>query len=222
LVVVGSFALYAYEMAAGVQLRSALLQTEDFDALLYNGPGLNLQGAIRKPGLIGILRKVDKTFNLAARRSFRAVNSRGFAVELIRAPAGSEKGPLSIGLGRDLIAEQLPGLQWLSVPSLMTQIVIAENGYPVRFVVPDPRVFALHKLWLSLSPIRSPLKQKRDFRQGEAVAQLALDYLNLPFDDGLLKALPTELTSMVPGLADRLRSRSARDKSRLPIGFGDD
>ncbi len=57
----------------------------------------------------------------------------------------------------------------------MTQIVIAENGYPVRFIVPDPRVFALHKIWLSLQPTRDPIKRKRDFRQGEAVASLALE-----------------------------------------------
>ena len=224
LIVVGSHALYAYEMAAGVQLRAGLLQTVDLDALLEAGRVLNLGGPIRRLGLIGILCKVDKTFKMAAHRSFRAVNARGFAVELIGAHSETATGPFSIGLGRDLIAELLPGLQWLSVPPTMSQIVIGENGYPVRFVVPDPRVFALHKLWLSLQPTRSPLKRKRDFRQGEAVAQLALDYLNLSFDDAALKALPAELTSMVPGLVDRLRSRTAGGSKRfkLPIGFEED
>jgi hypothetical protein len=202
LIVLGSYALYAYEMAAGVQLRAGLLQTEDFDALLDARRDLDLAAPIRNLGLIGILRKVDKTFKLAAPRSFRALNARGFAAELITPPSKPGARPFSIGLRRDLIAEQLPGLQWLSVLPTMSQIIIAENGFPARFIVPDPRVFALHKLWLSLQPTRSPLKRKRDFRQDEAVAQLALDYLNLPFDDALLGAMPPELASTVPGLLE--------------------
>ena len=96
----------------------------------------------------------------------------------------------------------------------MTQIVIASNGFPVRFVVPEPRVFALHKLWVSLQPTRDPIKRKRDLRQGEAVAQLALDYFNLRFDDPAIKSLPTELTAMIPGLVERLHAAKAEDAGR--------
>lgn len=225
LLVLGSYALYAYEMAAGIHLRAGLLQTEDFDIFLDSGRQLNLVESVRKLGLIGLLRKVDKTFKLAADRSFRAVNARGFAVELIKPASDRGTARFSVGAGRDLIAEQLPGLQWLTVLPTMTQIVISENGFPVRFIVPEPRVFALHKLWLSIQPTRSPLKRKRDFRQGEAVAQLALEYLNLAFDDAVLTALPADLTAMVPGLVARLRSRAAGRSaggSSLPVGFDED
>ena len=105
-------------------------------------------------------------------------------VDLIRAPIDAGGiGLTSIGTGSDLIADQLRGLEWLTALPLMTQIVIASNGFPVRFVVPEPRLFALHKLWVSLQPTRDPIKRKRDLRQAEAVAQLALDYFNLRFDD---------------------------------------
>jgi hypothetical protein len=224
-IVVGSYALYAYEMASGVQLRTGLLQTRDLDALLDARTDLDLAAPVRSLGLIGLLRKVDKTFRLAGPRSFRAVNARGFATELIRAPSNPGAGPFSLGSSRDLIAEQLPGLQWFGALPTMSQIVISENGFPARFVVPDPRVFALHKMWLSLQPTRSPLKRKRDFRQGEAVAQLALDYLNAPFDDVLLSVMPPELTAMVPGLLHRLRSRNApasKKRFGLPVGFDKD
>jgi hypothetical protein len=101
----------------------------------------------------------------------------------------------------------------------MTQIVVSENGYPVRFVVPDPRVFALHKLWLSTHPTRDPLKKKRNFHQGEAVAGLALDYLNLRFDDEKINQLPSELTAMWTGLIQRLRRRSVpSQKSHSRLG----
>lgn len=96
-------------------------------------------------------------------------------VDLIRAPFSDRTVAASLGRREDLIAEPLQGLEWLAEAPRMTQIVIAENGYPVRFIVPDPRVFALHKIWLSLQPTRDPIKRKRDFRQGEAVASLALE-----------------------------------------------
>jgi|HubBroStandDraft_6_1064221.scaffolds.fasta_scaffold2110806_1 hypothetical protein len=100
----------------------------------------------------------------------------------------------------------------------MTAIAVAGNGFPVRMVVPDPRVFALHKIWLSLRPDRSPLKRKRDFRQGEAVAQLSLQYLNLSFDDPALNSLPPDLTQPIPGLLARLRSRRPSSED-LPPGI---
>jgi hypothetical protein len=227
LVILGSHAMYAYEMAAGVQLASGLLQTDDLDTLLHTKHELELGGSVRSLGLLAILKKVDKTFELARPSSFRAVNAKGFMVDLIRAPLESTTGvrPTDKRLETDLIADPLHGLEWLTAVPTITQVVIAENGFPLRFVVPEPRVFALHKLWLSLQPTRNPIKRKRDFRQAEAIARLAIDYLNLQFDDQSLNALPTELTSMVPGLLARLRTGGPRireDHAELPAGFEDE
>ena len=224
LIVLGSHAIYAYETAAGVQLKAGLLQTNDLDTLLDAKADLEIAGDVRNAGLLGLIQRIDKTFRLARQRSFRAVNSKGFMVELIRAPL-SEHRAMSLGRNEDLIAEPLQGLDWLADAPRMTQIVIAEDGYPVRFIVPDPRVFALHKMWLSTHPTRDPLKRKRDFHQGEAVAGLALEYLNLSFDDEAINKLPSELTSMRTGLIDRLRSRRSavgQDiEPSLPPGFRD-
>ena len=220
LIILGSHAMYAYEMAAGVQLKAGVLQTEDLDTLLNTKAEIELAGSLRSAGLLGILQDVDKTFKPQRKRSFRAVNAKGFMVDLIRAPIDSSGGFTSIGL----VAEQLRGLEWLTALPLMTQIVIADNGFPVRFVVPEPRVFALHKLWVSLQPTRDPIKRKRDLRQAEAVVQLALDYFNLSFDDAAIKALPSELTSMIPGLVDRINDRRPKTQSgrtALPPGFED-
>ena len=224
LIILGSHAMYAYEMAAGVQLKAGVLQTEDLDTLLNTKAEIELAGSLRSAGLLGILQDVDKTFKPQRKRSFRAVNAKGFMVDLIRAPIDSSGGFTSIGTGIDLVAEQLRGLEWLTALPLMTQIVIADNGFPVRFVVSEPRVFALHKLWVSLQPTRDPIKRKRDLRQAEAVVQLALDYFNLSFDDAAIKALPSELTSMIPGLVDRINDRRPKTQSgrtALPPGFED-
>ena len=226
LIILGSHAMYAYEMAAGVQLKAGLLQTEDLDTLL-NKSEIELAGSIRSAGLLGILQSVDGTFKPQRKRSFRAVNAKGFMVDLIRAPIDAHGGLSSIGTGLALIADQLRGLEWLTALPPMTQIVIADNGFPVRFIVPEPRVFALHKLWVSLQPTRDPIKRKRDLRQAEAIAELSLDYFNLSFDDSTIKALPAELRAMIPGLVERLRARRSKTPGAhkaLPPGFknGDD
>jgi hypothetical protein len=223
LIILGSHAMYAYEMAAGVQLKAGLLQTEDLDTLLNTKSEIELAGSTRSAGLLGILQDVDATFKPQRKRSFRAVNAKGFMVDLIRAPIDPAGGLAltSIGTGSDLIAEQLRGLEWLTALPPMTQIVIADNGFPVRFVVPEPRLFTLHKLWVSLQPTRDPIKRKRDLRQAEAIAQLSFDYFNLRFDDAAIKALPADLTAMIPGLVERIRERSpkAQGEQTLPPGF---
>jgi hypothetical protein len=225
LIILGSHAMYAYEMAAGVQLKAGLLQTEDLDTLLNTKSEIELAGSTRSAGLLGILQNVDKTFKPQRKRSFRAVNAKGFMVDLIRAPIDSGGLALtSIGSGNDLVAESLRGLEWLTALALMTQIVIADNGFPVRFVVPEPRVFALHKLWVSLQPTRDPIKRKRDLHQAEAVVQLALDYFNLRFDDAAIKAQPSDRTAMIPGLVERIDARRSKTQSgsaALPPGFVD-
>lgn len=224
LIILGSHALYAYEMAAGVQLKAGLLQTEDLDTLLNTKAEIELAGSIRSAGLLGVLQRVDRTFRPRRKRSFRAVNAKGFMVDLIRAPIDSPGGLTSIGRAGDLIADQLRGLEWITALAPMSQIVIAGNGFPVRFVVPEPRVFTLHKLWVSLEPTRDPIKRKRDFRQAEATAQLCLDYFNLKFDDPAIKSLPAELTQRIPGLVERLRARSSKaqaEEDALPPGFED-
>jgi len=165
-----------------------------------------LAGGVSKLGLLGILKQLDKTFAISADHSFRAVNSKTFMVDLIRPPVRQRS---KLGAGHDLVATPIEGLQWVAAAPKMTQVAIGEDGLPVRFVVPDPRVFALHKLWLSLQPDRSPLKRKRDFRQGSAVGQIAIEYLGLSFDDPIVNNLPAALTSQIPGLLDRIRTRAS-------------
>jgi hypothetical protein len=73
-------------------------------------------------------------------------------------------------------------------------IVIGEDGYPTPLVVPDPRSFALHKLWLSEQPDREPVKKQRDCDQGLAVAQLVIQYLpQYQFNASELRMFPKDV-----------------------------
>ena len=153
------------------------------------------------------------------KQSFRAVNARGFMVDLIRPMPKPpwKKQPDMVGTEPDLRAADIEHLDWyLSAPKLR-QIVIGDDGFPAPFIVPDPRIFALHKLWLSKQPGRDPLKKPKDREQAFLVAELVTRYLpQTRFSKSELRMLPREVAQLADELLDRAKSKT---KSELPLGF---
>jgi hypothetical protein len=219
--IVGTNALYAYEAACGVQILSAgRLETQDLDVLLDSRRSLKLiMSEVRREGLIGILRKIDKSFTVMQKESFRAVNAGGFMVDLIRPMPTPpwRKQPNMIGNEADLKAADVQHLDWyLSAPRLR-QIVIGEDGFPAPMTVPDPRVFALHKLWLSRRPERDPLKKPKDREQAFLVTELVVRFLpQLEFSKPELRMLPLEVAQLADELLEGARTEA---KNELPSGF---
>jgi hypothetical protein len=205
LFVVGTNALYAYEVLSGVHVQSDLLASGDIDLLLDARRHLSLALAgVRADGLIGLLRKVDRSFS-ASPRSFRAANRDGYMVDLIRPEARDvfrdHKAAALTDLPDDLEGAAIFGLSWLINSPKLDAVAIDERGYPVRVVVIDPRAFALHKAWLSARPDRDPLKAPRDLAQAKAAALIATRYLRRSFDDPDLAALPASLRERAALLA---------------------
>lgn len=192
--VVGTYAMYAYETAAGVFLDSQYVATRDIDLLWDVRPKLKLifDGDNEK-GILGILKKADRSFEPIRPHAFRAVNQDGFMVDLIKAEPRSIhlKESRRMGKNGDLEAAEIKNLQWLISSPKFTQTVIGDDGYPALMVAPDPRSFAIHKLWLSRQSDREPIKKKRDAHQGIAIAQLVIQYLpQYPFNDKDLRMFP--------------------------------
>jgi hypothetical protein len=115
--------------------------------------------------------------------------------------------PARIGAGDgDMTAAEIEGLVWLQNCPQVQQVAIDERGYPVPLAVPDPRAFALHKMWVSERPDRDPLKARRDAAQARSVAGLVLRYLpQLRFDDPAIAALPKALRDRADGLVSQAR-----------------
>lgn len=206
--VVGTNAIYAYERMSGVRIESGLLATGDIDLLFDSRTSLSLlRRNIGPDGLIGILRTADASFQPLAKDSFRASNNEGYLVDLIGPPAanpllGSKRLKLS-DQDNDLSAVEIEGLQWMINSPKVMAIVLDERGYPVRYTVPDPRSFSLHKLWLSRRPDRDPLKRQRDEAQAHAVATMVRQYMpHLRFDDAALGAIPKSLRKLSAELLD--------------------
>lgn len=216
--VVGTHAIYAYEVAAGVFVEQGLMETKDVDLLFDAEVKLRLSGEIDATGLIGLLKRVDKTFEVVAEGGFSAVNSRGFMVELVKPVP---KPPMKVeaqSIGHapnDLVAAEMEGFRWLKSAPPFIRIAIAEDGFPVRIHAPDPRFFALNKLWVSQRPSRNPLKKPRDYAQAKVVASLAESYLGLSFEDDALQVFPEEIRMLLKHSG----FRSGDDDNYTPPGL---
>lgn len=171
--VIGTQALYAYEAAGGAHFLLELLASGDVD-LRYDARQKMtvVSDKLDGEGLLGLLKKADKTFECVRENGYRAANAGQFMVDLVVAPRGMQDSENITFAESDLVATEVPGLQWLLNSPKLDAVAIDEDGWPVPMRVPDPRAFAMHKVWLSGLPEREPIKKPRDLEQAQAVAKL--------------------------------------------------
>lgn len=76
----------------------------------------------------------------------------------------------------------------------MDQVIGCRDGSPARIVAPDPRWFALHKLWMAAQAKRNPLKRPKDRKQGLALLDAVAEAMpHYPMDASFEAELPDEL-----------------------------
>jgi hypothetical protein len=196
IIVAGTNALHAYEVATGALLPGDQVATTDADLLWDTRQSLLLAATgVRREGIMGILRRVDRSF--VADYGFNARNDEGYIVDLL---CPETDDPTTMKAGDDLEATPMPGIEWLLAAPQFEQTVIGEDGRPLRMVVPEPRTFALHKLWVSERDDRDPLKRPRDVAHARVVAELVKTYLRKSFLVKEMPWLPKELRAKVKEL----------------------
>jgi hypothetical protein len=200
-IVIGTQALYAYEAMAGAHFILELLASGDVDLLYDARKKLTVVSEkLDGKGLLGLLKKADRTFECIREDGYRAANAGQFMVDLVIAPRGMHAPDRVTFASVDLVATEVPGLQWLLNSPKVNAIAIDEDGWPVSMRVPDPRAFALHKAWLSTQITREPLKKPRDLDQARAVAKMVDAHLpHLVFEE-TLTSLHGDVRDMLPRL----------------------
>ncbi len=197
--VIGTQALYAYEAAGGAHFLLELLASGDVD-LLYDARKklVVVSEKLDGNGLLGLLKKADRTFERVRENGLRAANAGQFMVDLVTGPSGMLNNQTITFSEADLVAAEVPGLQWLLNSPKLDVIAIDEDGWPVPMRVPDPRAFALHKAWLSSLSTRETLKKPRDLDQAQAVASLVKEQMpHLSFEHALT-SLHGDVRKMLP------------------------
>lgn len=186
LLVVGTNAIAAYMIEANGFI---LLpdETEDFD-LAWVAEQEDSEQTVWQ-----MLKSVDSTFTINSERDFQARNARAYEVELLVAP--SRAGTLS---DRDQPRPiPLEEQEWLLLGRPVDQVVGCRDGSPARIVAPDPRWFALHKLWMSEQAKRNPLKRPKDRKQGLALLDAVVEAMpHYPLDGAFEATIPTDLQAI--------------------------
>lgn len=188
LLVIGTYALKAYEVEAATNFAAGMDATEDLDftLLVDNDPA---QEDLPRQCLL-TLRQIDSTFIVAPGTPQAAVNKRGYRVDLL----AGRKGEATVRRSRPWKPEVLEGQDWLLRGKPVSAVLIDFDGWPVRLAAPDPRYFALHKLWLSERQARPALKRTKDRRQGRAALQAIVAHLpHYPLDSEFAATLPAAL-----------------------------
>lgn len=196
IIVCGTNALYAYEAACGVFIGGEHVATGDADLLWDTRQSLLLTATgVRRDGLMSILRRVDKSF--VADYGMNATNKDGYIVDLL-CPESDDF--TTMRLNADLEAVGMPGAEWLLQSPQFEQVIIGGDGVPLRMVVPEPRTYALHKLWVSGRADRTPIKRPRDRNHASIVHELVTRFLGQKLVAKDMPWLPRDLKALTKDL----------------------
>lgn len=199
LMVIGTNAMPAYSIEAAGFIRDAPDETQDFD-LAWTNP---TPKAGHRP-LWAMLKASDSTYTLNSEREFQARNARAYEVEILIAPSNAQ-GMARTDQPRPV---PLPEQEWLLKGTSVDHVVVCRDSSPARLFVPDPRWFALHKLWLSRKSGRNPLKRPKDERQGIALlSAVHLAMPQFPLGEDFEAQLPEELAPLFSEWRDRRPER---------------
>jgi hypothetical protein len=92
----------------------------------------------------------------------------------------------------------------LAAPAL-DQVIVGADGHPLRMVVPEPRTYALHKLWLSAQASRKATKRPRDREHAQIVGRLSERYLGKKIVANDMPWLSKSLKAQIKPLLSAMR-----------------
>jgi hypothetical protein len=179
--VVGTHALYAFELAAGVRIAEQAMATRDVDMLFDTRKRVSFLTAMRKldSSLIGLLRKADPSFEVVVEQHYTARNNDGFEVDIIRRNAGTiDPHPMRMSDEEDdFWAVQVSMGEKLQSARRFDQVVVATSGEMALMRTIHPLDFARIKLALSQQASRDPNRRGKDALQANIVTALVERYL---------------------------------------------
>lgn len=173
--VIGTYAMYAYEAAAGVVFDEPTMATNDVD--LFYTASKQMKFAEVVPGhqsMVEVLREADPTFDRNEEQKESAMNSQGFSIDFLRreeAEKFTEAFSISGAEGDIYPVKAKRSTRFLGSPPF-EQVVIAVDGSMTLIRTIDPKTFMEFKEWMSGQQDREALKRNRDKLQALAVKQL--------------------------------------------------
>lgn len=211
--VIGTNAMHVYESVAAIRFPDAIMATADVDLLWNHTSKISIatSEAVEDAGLLGVLKKADKSFEIKTDQRFRAISASGYMVDLIRQmpnpPWADEPDRF---FEEDMVATDIWNMKWLLGAPRIIQPVISMDGRVFRMAAPDPRAFAMFKVWLGTQAAdRERQKQIRDLEQARAVIKMIETRLpHLAQKWPALKSFPEDVVEMTMEEVRRERERA--------------
>lgn len=169
--VIGTHALFAYEIAAGEFFQADLLATTDLDLCWDAKERLTIlaeDGSART--VLSILKRVDRSFDTGKLYGMSAANDENFIVDVI-SPRQEDCSPAT-GIAGDIASAPIPEVEALTGEAF-SAMAIGEDGLPVQIVCPLPDAFVDHKRTIAVASGRPAIQRQRDAAQAVAVAAVA-------------------------------------------------
>lgn len=181
LLVVGTHAMAAYANEAGIVWDPELRATLDLDFSA---------AAYFTVDPLEILKRADSTYTVNTEKTFQARNKNGHEIDFISSHDRKDK--------REPSAIYIRGQEWLHTERTVDRVVFDQTLRPARIVAPDPRFYAMHKLWISKNKDRNALKTKKDVKQAVAIITAIQEgfFPHYPMDDDFFSSLPSELLTV--------------------------
>ncbi|GHU05818.1 hypothetical protein FACS1894205_6380 [Alphaproteobacteria bacterium] len=182
--IVGTVALFAYEAIADIRFSNDIIATSGIDFLV------DARRRSSRRTMSEFMKGIDPSFRPVPGKTYCMVNQGGFFANLIeRTPIAAWQKPKDIA-----DPDEIEGLEWLAESKSIRTLIVDVNGVPAPIIVPDPRIWMLHKMWLSERPTRESSRAVRDRYQADALFDLFGRYLpNHPIDQEFRQNLPAGL-----------------------------
>ena len=185
IMIVGTQALLAYEYEAMSLLPDTLKKTVNTTLAWRRTAPWN---KMERP-ILDSLKRADSTWTINAERIFQALDNKGNELEVLAAKTVSS----TLG-NKGFRPVDIPEQEWLLQGTPVVQVLPTTDRNAARVMAPDPRWFALHKIFMSTSERRDPKKKGKDLIQGVEVLNLVSnDMPHYPLDEHFEAELPDVL-----------------------------
>ena len=182
--VVGTHALYAYEMAASVRIQAGALATQDVDLLWDARKRVQFIGRMNRldGSMLKVLQGADRSFRRMDNQLESAINDKGFMVDFLRRVAvDGDPHPFRFTDDEDDIwPVQAQRAEMFLQVARFEQTVVSLTGRMALMRTIAPSVFVEFKRWMAGLASRPAAKRRRDVLQANIVQQM--------LDEGLLVA----------------------------------
>jgi hypothetical protein len=175
--VVGTHALYAYELAAGVRVVQSALATQDVDLLWDARKRVQFMADMQDldASMLGVLRRADPSFIRKDGQNETAINDSGFEVDFLRRqPVEDDPHPFRFSADdEDLWPVQAIRASVLTSAPKFEHVVVSSNGKMALMNTIAPGAFVEFKQWLAdKAQYREEMKKRRDRLQAGIVREL--------------------------------------------------